>query len=79
MLRARIHPKVGNGVLAFINLFGCRLDPDFYQATIKACALLKGFHSLPDSDDWAAGEIVKYGTYNSVMALKGGVTTLPAI
>ncbi|TGZ81048.1 ABC transporter family protein [Ascodesmis nigricans] len=37
-------------------LFGHRYDPQFYQLTIRACALLEDFDSLPDGDETQVGE-----------------------
>lgn len=37
-------------------VFGHRFDPEFYQSTIRACALLEDFDSLPDGDETQVGE-----------------------
>ena len=37
-------------------VFGHRLDPAFYDKTVKACALLEDFASLPDGDQTEVGE-----------------------
>ncbi|KAI5790168.1 P-loop containing nucleoside triphosphate hydrolase protein [Geopyxis carbonaria] len=37
-------------------LFGHRYDPEFYQKTVRACALLEDFDSLPDGDETQVGE-----------------------
>ncbi|KAF9874044.1 ABC metal ion transporter [Colletotrichum karsti] len=37
-------------------VFGYRYDPDFYEKTIKACALLDDFAQLPDGDETVVGE-----------------------
>ncbi|KAF1981153.1 ABC transporter family protein [Aulographum hederae CBS 113979] len=37
-------------------IFGHRDDPDFYDATVKACALVEDFASLPDGDQTEVGE-----------------------
>ncbi|KAF2490569.1 multidrug resistance-associated protein 1 [Lophium mytilinum] len=37
-------------------VFGHRWDPQFYDKTIKACALLDDFASLPDGDQTEVGE-----------------------
>lgn len=37
-------------------LFGHRYDPEFYQQTIRACALLEDFDHLPDGDETFVGE-----------------------
>ena len=37
-------------------IFGHRYDPDFYQRTVSACALLEDFQHLPDGDETQVGE-----------------------
>ncbi|KAI9812228.1 MAG: hypothetical protein M1826_002937 [Phylliscum demangeonii] len=37
-------------------VFGYRWDPKFYELTVKACALLDDFQSLPDGDQTEVGE-----------------------
>ncbi|KAG9239762.1 P-loop containing nucleoside triphosphate hydrolase protein [Amylocarpus encephaloides] len=37
-------------------IFGHRFDPDFYEKTIKACALTEDFAQLPDGDETEVGE-----------------------
>lgn len=37
-------------------VFGHRWDPQFYELTIKACALLEDFKTLPDGDQTEVGE-----------------------
>ncbi|KAL7271985.1 ATP-binding cassette glutathione S-conjugate transporter ycf1 [Rhizina undulata] len=37
-------------------VFGHRFDPEFYQETIRACALLQDFDALPDGDETEVGE-----------------------
>lgn len=37
-------------------LFGHRLDPEFYQMTIEACALVDDFKALPDGDETEVGD-----------------------
>ncbi|KAH0563476.1 hypothetical protein GP486_001960 [Trichoglossum hirsutum] len=37
-------------------VFGHRWDPDFYNQTVRACALLEDFDSLPDGDQTEVGE-----------------------
>jgi ATP-binding cassette, subfamily C (CFTR/MRP), member 1 len=37
-------------------LFGHRYDPEFYQRTVEACALLEDFKALPDGDKTEVGE-----------------------
>lgn len=37
-------------------LFGHRFDPEFYQKTVNACALVDDFAQLPDGDETEVGE-----------------------
>lgn len=37
-------------------VFGYRFDPEFYDKTVKACALLDDFAQLPDGDETVVGE-----------------------
>lgn len=37
-------------------IFGYRYDSDFYERTVKACALLDDFAQLPDGDETVVGE-----------------------
>ncbi|KAH6984873.1 P-loop containing nucleoside triphosphate hydrolase protein [Ilyonectria sp. MPI-CAGE-AT-0026] len=37
-------------------IFGYRYDPEFYEKTIQACALLDDFAQLPDGDETVVGE-----------------------
>ncbi|KAM3082917.1 ATP-binding cassette glutathione S-conjugate transporter ycf1 [Clarireedia jacksonii] len=37
-------------------LFGHRYDPNFYEKTVKACALTEDFAQLPDGDETEVGE-----------------------
>lgn len=37
-------------------IFGYRYDPDFYEKTITACALMDDFAQLPDGDETVVGE-----------------------
>ncbi|CUS10944.1 unnamed protein product [Tuber aestivum] len=37
-------------------VFGHRYNPEFYQATVRACALLEDFDALPDGDETEVGE-----------------------
>ncbi|KAF8463649.1 putative ABC metal ion transporter [Kalaharituber pfeilii] len=37
-------------------IFGHKFDPDFYQRTVRACALLEDFDALPDGDETEVGE-----------------------
>lgn len=49
-------PWVMNASVKENVLFGHRWDPSFYDKTIKACALLEDFSSLPDGDKTEVGE-----------------------
>ncbi|KAK1971225.1 hypothetical protein LY78DRAFT_137606 [Colletotrichum sublineola] len=37
-------------------IFGYRYDPDFYEKTVRACALVADFAQLPDGDETVVGE-----------------------
>lgn len=37
-------------------VFGYRFDPEFYEKTVKACALVDDFAQLPDGDETVVGE-----------------------
>lgn len=37
-------------------IFGYKYDPDFYQKTVEACALVDDFAQLPDGDETVVGE-----------------------
>lgn len=37
-------------------VFGYRYDPEFYEKTVKACALVDDFAQLPDGDETVVGE-----------------------
>ncbi|KAI8662569.1 hypothetical protein LRP88_06782 [Fusarium phalaenopsidis] len=37
-------------------IFGYRYDPEFYEKTVQACALLDDFAQLPDGDETVVGE-----------------------
>ncbi|PFH60916.1 hypothetical protein XA68_10114 [Ophiocordyceps unilateralis] len=37
-------------------VFGYRYDPEFYERTVKACALVDDFAQLPDGDETVVGE-----------------------
>ncbi|KAK0386338.1 hypothetical protein NLU13_6175 [Sarocladium strictum] len=37
-------------------IFGYRYDPEFYEKTVEACALLADFAQLPDGDETVVGE-----------------------
>jgi ABC-type multidrug transport system fused ATPase/permease subunit len=37
-------------------VFGHRYDPEFYDKTIRACALTEDFAQLPDGDETEVGE-----------------------
>lgn len=49
-------PWITNATVKENILFGCKLDPSFYQRTIEACALLDDFAILPDGDETQVGE-----------------------
>lgn len=49
-------PWVMNATVKENILFGYRWDPDFYDRTVKACALVEDFASLPDGDETEVGE-----------------------
>ncbi|KAF2086948.1 multidrug resistance-associated protein 1 [Saccharata proteae CBS 121410] len=49
-------PWVMNATVKENIIFGYRWDPHFYERTIKACALLDDFASLPDGDMTEVGE-----------------------
>jgi len=49
-------PWVMNASVRENVVFGYRWDKDFYDRTIKACALLDDFASLPDGDQTEVGE-----------------------
>ncbi|KAI9677505.1 MAG: hypothetical protein M1817_006459 [Caeruleum heppii] len=49
-------PWIMNASVKANVLFGHRWDPAFYESTIKACALLEDFQTLPDGDDTEVGE-----------------------
>lgn len=45
-----------NGTVKNNIIFGHRYDPEFYQKTVRACALLEDFAALPDGDETEVGE-----------------------
>lgn len=45
-----------NGTIKENILFGCKYEPDFYQKTLNACALLSDLAILPDGDATQVGE-----------------------
>ncbi|KAG7759026.1 hypothetical protein KL911_000163 [Ogataea haglerorum] len=45
-----------NGTIKENILFGCKYDPDFYEKTIKACALTHDLNVLTDGDATQVGE-----------------------
>lgn len=49
-------PWLVNGSIKDNILFGSRYDPEFYQKTIKACALEADLAVLPDGDETEIGE-----------------------
>ncbi|ANB12248.1 ATP-binding cassette glutathione S-conjugate transporter YCF1 [Sugiyamaella lignohabitans] len=49
-------PWLVNGTVKDNILFGCRYDPEFYQKTIEACALVSDLEILPDGDNTEIGE-----------------------
>lgn len=49
-------PWVMNASVRENIIFGHRWDPTFYEATIKACALVEDMRSLPDGDQTEVGE-----------------------
>ena len=49
-------PWVMNASVRENIIFGHRWDPSFYEKTVKACALLEDFSSLPDGDQTQVGE-----------------------
>ncbi len=49
-------PWVMNASVKENIIFGHRWDPHFYDRTVKACALLEDFQSLPDEDRTEVGE-----------------------
>lgn len=49
-------PWVMNASVKENIVFGYRWDPHFYDRTVKACALLEDFASLPDGDQTEVGE-----------------------
>ena len=49
-------PWVMNASVKENILFGHRYDPNFYDKTVKACALAEDFAQLPDGDETEVGE-----------------------
>ena len=49
-------PWVTNASVKENIIFGHRWDPQFYDRTVKACALLDDFKTLPDGDQTEVGE-----------------------
>lgn len=45
-----------NGTIKENILFGCKYDPEFYEKTLKACALLPDLEILSDGDSTQVGE-----------------------
>lgn len=49
-------PWIMNATVRENIVFGYRYDSNFYERTVKACALLDDFTQLPDGDDTVVGE-----------------------
>ncbi|KAI9791941.1 MAG: hypothetical protein M1816_003210 [Peltula sp. TS41687] len=49
-------PWIMNATVKENIIFGHRWDPKFYESTVRACALLDDFQSLPDGDRTEVGE-----------------------
>ncbi|KAE9972593.1 hypothetical protein EG328_004908 [Venturia inaequalis] len=49
-------PWVMNASVKENIVFGHRFDPEFYDKTVKACALVEDFATLPDGDSTEVGE-----------------------
>lgn len=49
-------PWIMNATVKENIVFGHRWDPKFYESTVRACALLEDFQSLPDGDRTEVGE-----------------------
>ncbi|KAJ8102129.1 P-loop containing nucleoside triphosphate hydrolase protein [Lipomyces tetrasporus] len=49
-------PWIMNATVRDNITFGYRFDADFYEKTVKACALIDDFAALPDSDETLVGE-----------------------
>lgn len=49
-------PWIMNATVKENIIFGYRYDSNFYEKTIKACALLDDFNVLPDGDETVVGE-----------------------
>ncbi|KUI60128.1 Metal resistance protein YCF1 [Cytospora mali] len=49
-------PWIMNATVKENIIFGYRFDSNFYEKTIKACALLDDFNVLPDGDETVVGE-----------------------
>ncbi|KAK9326402.1 P-loop containing nucleoside triphosphate hydrolase protein [Lipomyces orientalis] len=49
-------PWIMNATVKDNITFGYRFDADFYEKTVKACALIDDFAALPDSDETLVGE-----------------------
>ncbi|KAL2164206.1 hypothetical protein VTH06DRAFT_3422 [Thermothelomyces fergusii] len=49
-------PWIMNATVRENIVFGYRYDSDFYEKTVKACALLDDFAQLPDGDETVVGE-----------------------
>ncbi|KAH7349425.1 metal resistance protein YCF1 [Plectosphaerella cucumerina] len=49
-------PWILNATVKENIIFGYRYDSNFYEKTVKACALLDDFNQLPDGDETVVGE-----------------------
>ncbi|KAK7751482.1 ATP-binding cassette glutathione S-conjugate transporter ycf1 [Diatrype stigma] len=49
-------PWIMNATVKENIIFGHRYDSNFYEKTVKACALLDDFNQLPDGDETVVGE-----------------------
>lgn len=49
-------PWIMNATVKENIIFGSRFQADFYETTIKACALVEDFAALPDGDETIVGE-----------------------
>lgn len=49
-------PWIMNATVKENIIFGYRYDSNFYEKTVKACALVDDFNVLPDGDETVVGE-----------------------